>query len=141
MSTSKNIIIIIFCFIVATTAVCIINYVLQIAFIFLDLVTRKSATSAYIIVLWIVTGVFGAVFTVSGADQFPGKGKISSGLTGNTILVVSLVAILFAIFMLSKGEFRHNPSEFSLLLSNGYVFISYFVGSGAMAAIARKLDS
>ncbi len=141
MSTGKKIFITILCFIGAIIAVGIANYVLQIAVIFLDVVTRLSSTSAFVIVLWIVTGVFGAVFTGSGAEQFLGKENFSYKFTGNTIIVISLLSILFAIIMLSKGEFKRSPSEFSLLLSNGYVFLSFFVGSAAMGAILRNLDS
>ena len=140
MSRSKKIVITILAFIVAIIAVSIVSYILQIAVIFLDIVSRLSSSSAFVIVLWIVTGVFGAVFAVSGAEQFLGKENFTHKLSGNTILIVSLLAITFAIVMLSKGEFKHNPSEFSLLLSNGYVFLSFFVGAGGMAAILRNLD-
>lgn len=141
MSFGKKIFITILCFIGAIIAVGIANYLLQIAFVFLDIITRLSSTSAYIIVLWIVTGVFGAVFAFSGAEYFLGKDNFSHKFTGNTIMVVSLIAIVFAVIMLSRGEFKGNPSEFSLLLSNGYVFLSFFAGSAAMAAILRNLDS
>jgi H+/Cl- antiporter ClcA len=140
MSTNKKILITILCFIVAIIGVSIVNYVLQIAVIFLDIVSRLSASSAFVIVLWIVTGVFGAVFAVSGAEHFIGKANFTHKLSGNTVVVVSLLAIVFAVIMLSKGEFKHNPSEFSLLLSNGYIFLSFFAGSAAMGAILRNLD-
>jgi len=141
MSTGKKIFITTLFFIGAVIAVGIANYVLQIAVIFLDVVTRLSSTSAFVIVLWVVTGVFGAVFTVSGAEHFLGKANFSYKFTGNTIIIISLLAIIFAIIMLSKGEFKGSPSEFSLLLSNGYVFLSFFAGSAGMAAILRNLDS
>jgi hypothetical protein len=39
-----------------------------------------------------------------------------------------------------RGDFMLNPREFTLLMSNGYVWIAYFAGAGAMAAILRNLD-
>ncbi|HRF19546.1 MAG TPA: hypothetical protein PK977_15330, partial [Chitinophagaceae bacterium] len=59
---------------------------------------------------------------------------------GNTILVISILAIIPAIVIMSKGHFMHNPKEFTLLLSNGYVWVAYFAGAGGMAAILRNLD-
>ncbi len=140
MSTGKKISIIILSFIGAIIGVSIANFLLQIAIIFLDVVTRFSSSSAYVIVLWIVTGVFAAVFAFGIAEHFVGKENFTHKFTGNTIIVVSLLAIAFAIIMLSNGEFKHNPSEFSLLLSNGYVFLSFFAGSAAMAAILKNVD-
>ncbi len=108
-------------FAIATVVVCIANFILQ-------------------IVLWIVTGVFGAVFTIGAAEQLAGKEREIDAQAGNVVLVVSLLAIAFAVFFLSRGLFRRDPKEFSLLFSNGYVFISYFAGAAAMSLILRKLD-
>lgn len=140
MTGAKKILITISSFVAAIVMACIGNFILQVLVIFLDIVSRMSGSSAYVIVLWIVTGVFGAIFAVSIAEQFLGKNNFSHRFTGNVILTVSVLAILFAFILLSKGEFRQNPSEFSLLLSNGYVFLSFFAGSAAMAAILRNMD-
>ena len=127
-------------FFIATVLVCIANFILQVILIFTDIMTRLNSSSAMVIVLWIVTGVFGAVFTIAAAEQLAGKQKEIYAQAGNVVLVVSLLAIAFAVFFLSRGLFRRDPKEFSLLFSNGYVFISYFSGAAAMALILRKLD-
>ena len=127
-------------FLIATVGVCIANFVIQVLLIFTDIVTRWESTSVSVIVLWIVTGVFGAVFGVAMGDQLTGKRPDIYKQTGNTILLVSLVAIAIAVYLLSQGHFKKNPKEFSLILSNGYVFLSYFVGSGGMSLILRNLD-
>ncbi len=127
-------------FLVSIIFVCVANYLFQILVIFLDIVTRLSSSSAYIIVLWIVTGAFAAVFTISGVEYLIGKNHFSYKLTGNIILILSLLMISAATILLVNGHFKRNPSEFSLLLSNGYVFISFFSGAGIMAAILRNLD-
>lgn len=128
-------------FILATVVVCIANFVLQIILIFTDIVTRMSTSSVMVIVLWLVTGVFGAVFTVAGAEQLSGGKKDIYKQAGNLVLVASLLAIALAVFFLSRGHFRRDPKEFSLLFSNGYVFISYFTGAAGMSLILRKLDT
>ncbi len=128
-------------FVIATVAVCIANFVLQIILIFTDIVTRMESSSVMVIVLWIVTGVFGTVFTLAVAEQLAGKQKDIYAKAGNAVLLLSLFAIAFAVFYLSRGHFRRDPKEFSLLFSNGYVFISYFSGAAAMALIMRKLDT
>ncbi len=127
-------------FLFSIVAVCIINYILQILVVFLDIITRLSSSTAFVIVLWIVTGVFAVVFAFSWVEAYTGKGNISYKLTGNTVMIISTVAMVMAIVLLLKGEFNHNPSEFSLLLSNGYIFLSFFAGSATMAAIMRNLD-
>lgn len=128
-------------FVIATVAVCIANFVLQIILIFTDIVTRLESSSAMVIVLWIVTGVFGTVFTLAVAEQLSGKQKDIFAQAGNAVLVISLLAIAFSVFFLNRGLFRRDPKDFSLLFSNGYVFISYFAGAAAMALILRKLDT
>lgn len=128
-------------FAIATVVVGIANFVLQLVLIFTDVVTRMESSSVMVIVLWIVTGVFAAVFAVAAAEQLIGKQKDIYAMTGNVVLAVSLLAIAFAVFFLSRGLFRRDPKEFSLLFSNGYVFISYFAGAAAMALIMRKLDT
>ncbi|MFZ9387023.1 MAG: hypothetical protein ACO25B_04015 [Chitinophagaceae bacterium] len=129
-----------FSFVLATVLVCIANFIIQILIIFADLVTRLESSSVMVIVLWIVTGVFGAVFCVGIGEHFVGLPADKYRQAGNTVLVVSLLAIAFAVFFLSRGLFRRDPKEFSLLLSNGYVFIAYFTGASGMALIMRNLD-
>lgn len=80
------------------------------------------------------------MFTVSGVEFFTGKNHFSYKLTGNIILILSLLMIFAAVILMVKGHFKRNPSGFSLLLSNGYVYISFFSGAGIMAAILRNLD-
>lgn len=128
-------------FFLVTIAISIANYILQVIIIFMDIFSRRIAeSSAYIIVLWLVTGIFAAVFTTGLAEQLVKKENFNYKFTGNTILLVSILAIIPAILLMSMGDFMHDPKEFTLLLSNGFVWVSYFVGAGAMAAIFRNLD-
>lgn len=137
----KNIAWNILAFILMTVAVCIVNYILQIIIIFMDIFSRRLEESvAYVIVLWLVTGIFGSVFTTGLAEHLVKKGNFAYKVSGNTILVISILAIIPAIVIMSKGHFMHNPKEFTLLLSNGYVWVAYFGGAGGMAAILRNLD-
>lgn len=137
---TKKILYSIIAFAAVTIIMCIANYLLQIAFIFLDVVTRLSSSSAFVIILWIVTGVFAAIFTSGAAEAFIGKKDFTYKVTGNTVIIIAAVAIVFSIVLLVNGQFRHNPSEFTLLFSNGYIFLSFFAGAGAMAAILRNID-
>lgn len=127
-------------FALATVAVCIANFILQFVLIFVDIVSRMDSSSLMIIVLWLVTGVFGAVITVSLAEQFLGKGQFTYKLSGITVTVVSAIAIVAAILLFGKSYFNRSASDFSLLFSNGYVFISYFAGAGIMGLILKNLD-
>jgi len=137
----KNIAWNILAFLLMTIAVCIVNYILQIIIIFMDIFSRRLEESVvYVIVLWLVTGVFGSVFTTGLAEHLVKKENFTYKVSGNTILLVSVLAIIPAIILMSKGDFMRNPKEFTLLLSNGYVWVAYFVGTGAMAAILRNLD-
>ena len=140
MAFSKKLLYTVLSFLLVCIGVCIINFVLQIVGIFLDVFSRHyESSSAFIIVLWLVTGVFGAVFTFGVAEAFLGKSTYSSQFTAITVIVISLIAIVGAIILLSKGEFNHSPSEYSLILSNGYVFASYFLGCGLTAVIFRNM--
>jgi hypothetical protein len=137
----KNIAWNVLAFLIITVAVCIANYVLQILIIFMDIFSRRLEESvAYVIILWLVTGVFAAVFTIGLAEYFVKKENFTYKVSGNIILLVSLLAIIPVIMIMSRGDFMYNPKEFTLLLSNGYVWISYFVGAGTMAAVLRNLD-
>jgi len=128
-------------FLVITIAVCIANYILQIIIIFMDIFSRRIAeSSAYVIVLWLVTGVFASVFTMDLAEHLVKKENFTYKFSGNAILLVSVLAIIPAIVIMSRGDFMYDPKEFSLLFSNGFVWVSYFTGAGAMAAILRNLD-
>ncbi len=126
-------------FLISTFVLCVLNFIAQIALIFIDIISRWESTSALTIVLWIVTGVFGAIFTESAAGLFINKNQISYRLIHTPVLFVSLAAILLAVFLMVQGEFIADPSEFTLLFSNGIVFISYFIGSAGFAFLARKL--
>ncbi len=127
-------------FVIGTVLACIGNFVLQIILLFTDIVTRMQSSSLMVIVLWVVTGVFGAFFTVGAAESMTGRRADLYKRAGNAVLIISLVAILFAIFYLNRGLFRRDPKEFSLLFSNGYVFIAYFAGAALTSLLLRKLD-
>lgn len=137
----KNIAWNVLAFAIVTIAVCIVNYVLQIIIIFMDILSiRIAESSAYIIVLWLVTGIFAAVFTTGLAENLVKKQNFTYRVTGNFIIVISVLAIIPAILLMSNGHFMHDPKEFTLLLSNGYVWVAYFAGAGGMSAILRNLD-
>jgi hypothetical protein len=128
-------------FIITIVILCVVNYVFQIAVIFLDIISRRlNSSAAYVIVLWLVTGVFTTVFTEGVAEQLAGKEHSSYKNVGTVVLITSCLALVFSISLLLAGEFRHDPEEFSLLLSNGYVFTAFFAGTAAMALVFRKLD-
>jgi hypothetical protein len=127
-------------FIITTLIMGVVNFVAQVVLIFLDVISRWESSSALIIVLWIVTGVFSAIFTEATAALFLDKKEITYRLVHSPILIVSIVAIALAVVFMLQGEFIHDTSEFTLLLSNGFVFISYFLGTGGFAFIGRKLD-
>lgn len=131
---------IILAFALGTFAVCIANFVLQFLLIFVDIISRMDASSAMVIVLWLVTGVFGAVFSLSIAEQVTVKSGFTHKETGTVMLLISLLAIGLAIMFFDKGLFRRSASDFSLLFSNAWVFIAYFTGAGGMSLVLRKLD-
>lgn len=128
-------------FVIMTVVIGIVNYILQIIVIFMDLFSRRlQESSLYVIVLWLVTGVFATVFAASLAEHLVKKENFTYKLTGNTLLLLCVVAVVPVIIIMINGDFMHDPKEFTLLLSNGFVWVSYFTGAGAMAAILRNLD-
>lgn len=131
---------IILAFMITTFILCVVNFIVQIALIFIDVVSRMETSSALTIVLWIVTGVFGAIFTEATAELFIDKKEITYPLVHGPILIVSIAAIILAVVLMIQGEFISDPADFTLLFSNGFVFISYFLGTGGFAFIGRKLS-
>ncbi len=130
---------IVLAFIMTTVIMCAINFIAQIVLIFTDIVSRMETSSALAIVLWMVTGVFAAIFTEAAAELFIDKKDITYRLIHTPVLVVYIIAIVLAVILMLQGEFMSDPSDFTLLLSNGFVFISYFFGTAGMAFIGRKL--
>ncbi len=118
----------------------VLNFVAQVVLIFLDVISRWESSAALILVLWFVTGVFSALFTEATAALFMDKKEITYRLIHTPILIISIIAIMLAVVLMLRGEFIHDPSEFTLLFSNGFVFISYFLGTGGFAFIGRKMD-
>ena len=104
----------------------------------MDVVSQFEASSMLTIMLWLVTGVFGAIFTEAAAGLFLDKKEITYPLIHTPVLTVSIVMIILAGVMMSLGEFVSDPSDFTLLFSNGFVFISYFLGAGGFAFIGRR---
>ena len=128
-------------FAMMTVVIGIVNYILQLIIIFMDLLSRRlQESNLYVIVLWLVTGVFAAVFTASLAEHLVKKENFTYKLTGNILLLLSVLAVVPAVIIMINGDFMHDPKEFTLLLSNGFVWVAYFTGAGAMAAILRNLD-
>ncbi len=118
---------------------CVVNFMAQIALIFMDVVSRLESSSALTLVLWFVTGVFGAIFTEAAAGMFIKKEDITYPLVHTPIFIASIVAVVLAVVLLLMGEFVVDNVEFTLLFSNGFVFLSYFLGTGGFSFIGRKL--
>ncbi len=126
-------------FFITTGIFCVINFVAQIVLIFVDTVSRWESSSLLTLVLWFVTGVFASILTEAAASVFIAKEEITYPLLHTPILIMSIIAIVLAIVLMFMGELEADNVEFTLLFSNGYVFISYFIGTGAFSWIARKL--
>ncbi len=120
-------------FALTMAAACVANFVLQIGMIFLDVLTRLESSSAAILALWFVTGVFTTVVGVGDLDKPPGNGRFGS----TVVLVLSVIAVVVSIVLAIKGWLGGDPLEFSLMFTNVWVVIAFFVGSGAMAAVVR----
>lgn len=127
-------------FAITTFVMCVLNFIAQIVLIFMDAVSRWESSSALTIVLWLVTGVFGAVFTGLTATLFLTKNEITYRLTYNMVSITSAVAIALAVVLMVRGEFMADVDDFTLFFSNGFVFVSYFIGSGGFALVGRNLD-
>jgi len=118
---------------------CVVNFIAQIALIFMDVVSRLESSSALTLVLWFVTGVFGAIFTEATAGIFMKKEEITYPLVHYPILIVSILMIVLAVVLMLTGELEADNVEFTLLFSNGFVFLSYFLGTGGFSFIGTRL--
>lgn len=136
---TKKYLLIVLSFLITTLIFCVINFVAQIILIFVDVVSRWESSALLTLVLWFVTGVFSSIFTEAAASMFIAKEEITYPLLHTPILITSIIAIALGVLLMFMGELEADNVEFTLLLSNGYVFISYFVGTGAFSWIARKL--
>jgi hypothetical protein len=130
---------IILSFIITTSIMCVVNFIAQIALIFMDVVSRLESSSALTLVLWFVTGVFGAIFTEATAGMFMKKEEITYSLVHYPILIISMMMIVLAVVLMLMGELEADNVEFTLIFSNGFVSLSYFLGAGGFSFIARKL--
>jgi hypothetical protein len=122
-------------FALAMAALCCVNFLAQIALIFVDLLTRLESSSAAILALWFVTGVFTTVFALGDPDRSPDHARFG----GNLLLALSLAAIGLAVAWATALGPGGDPLEFSLMFTNTWVVIAFFAGSGAMAWVFRKL--
>jgi hypothetical protein len=130
---------IVLAFLITTAIMGVFNFIAQIVFIFLDLVSRWESSSALILVLWIVTGVFAAIYTEAVAGLLMEKKDITYRIVYTPVLIVSIAAMVVASILMFQEGFTSDPSEFTLLLNNGLNFISYFFGAAGMSLIGRKL--
>lgn len=130
---------IVFAFLITTMIMSAVNFVAQIALIFMDLLSRWESSSALIVVLWIVTGVFASIFTEGIAGLFINKKEITYRLVHYPVLVVSVMAMVMALVFMFQGHFISDVAEYTLLFSNGFVFVSYFLGAAVMSFIGRNL--
>ena len=120
-------------FAVATAAACGVNFIAQVAMIVLDVLTRLESSSAAIVALWFVTGVFTTVFAVGDLEQPPGQAR----LRARVVLGASAAAVVSSIVAACLGCPGGDPLEFSLLFTNVWVVIAFYVGTGAMALVLR----
>lgn len=137
MQPVRRILRVLLSFVLAMAAACVANFVLQIAMVFLDVLTRLESSSAAILVLWFVTGVFTTVFAVGDLDVPPGNGRFG----GTVVLVLSIAAIVVSIVLATNGCPGGDPLEFSLMFTNVWVVIAFFAGAGAMAFVLRLADT
>ena len=120
-------------FALAMLCLCVVNFLAQIVMIFLDVVTRLDSSSAAILALWFVTGVFTTIFAVGELDRPPGNGFFRATVVG----VLAIVALGIAIAFAATGRHGGDPLEFSLMFTNVWVVIAHFFGVGAMALVLR----
>jgi hypothetical protein len=120
-------------FALAMLCMCVVNFLAQIVMIFLDVLTRLDSSSAAILALWFVTGVFTTVFAVGELDSPPGNGWFRATVIGALAIVALVIAIAFA----ATGQYGGDPLEFSLMFTNVWVVIAHFLGVGAMALVLR----
>lgn len=114
-------------------ALCVANFVAQVAMVFLDVLTRLDSSSLAILVLWFVTGVFTTIFAVGELDRPPGNGLFGATVVG----ALAIAALTVAIVLLATGHHGGDPLEFSLMFTNVRVVIAFFAGAGAMAFVLR----
>lgn len=112
---------------------CVVNFVAQVAMVFLDVLTRLDSSSLAILALWFVTGVFNTIFAVGELDHPPGKGRFGATVVG----ALAIVALVVAIVLATTGHRGGDPLEFSLMFTNVWVVIAFFTGAGAMAFVLR----
>lgn len=124
-------------FALTMAAACVANFVLQVAMVFLDVLTRLESSSAAILVLWFVTGVFTTVVAVGDLDVPPGNGRFG----GTVVLGLAIAAIGASIVLAMNDCPGGDPLEFSLMFTNVWVVIAFFAGAGAMAFVLRLADT
>jgi hypothetical protein len=120
-------------FALAMLCLCVVNFLAQIAMIFLDVVTRLDSSSAAILALWFVTGVFTTIFAVGELDRPPGNGFFRA----TVVCALAIIALGIAIVFAATGRHGGDPLEFSLMFTNVWVVIAHFLGAGAMALVLR----
>jgi hypothetical protein len=103
-------------------------------------VTRLESTSASMIALWLVTGVFTTVITAGVLEQLAGKREAGLPFVGRVSLAISVAAVVLTVVLMLSGHEGRDPMEFSLMFTNGWVVLAFFVGSGLMGAVVRTLD-
>lgn len=130
---------VIFSFALTALMMCILNFLAQIGLILFDIISRWDSSALLIVTLWFVTGVFTSVFTEPVTFLLVDKKLLTSKFLHTIILVISVIALAGAGLIMFQGDFLSDPSEFTLLFSNGIIFTSYFIGTGVFSFIGRKL--
>lgn len=133
MSLASRTLRVVLSFALTMVAACVVNFVLQLGMIFLDVLTRLDSSSGAILALWFVTGVFTTVIGIGEWDRPPGNARFA----GTVVLALSVVAVAVSVALAVTGSCGGDPLEFSLMFTNVWVVLAFFVGAGAMAWVMR----
>lgn len=99
-----------------------------------------EATPLLVPALWLVTGVFTAVFA-SGVTDY--MGEIPGGKhrrVGTVLVALAVVAIAAAVYLIVEHDFGGDPAESFLPFTNGYVVVSFYLGVGLAGLVIRSMD-
>ena len=140
MTISRKILYLVLALVMAIVITGILNFLLQLLIALIDPIMRISASGLYVVVLWIVTGIFCSVLTFSLAEPMLGKENADSKFIARVIIIISIIMIVFSLYLIYDQNMGLPVSEFSLLFSNPYILLSFFIGVAGMSFILRRLN-